>query len=97
MTGEAGRAGGGVCECVCVRERERDRETDRPTHHAETDGRGEGGRLCLNYVLREEAGSCKKLFNNGIMDCDGDGELLEERRCFDNDQGMRFENFLQHR
>jgi hypothetical protein len=51
----------------------------------------------LNYVLREEAGSCKKLFNNGIMDCDGDGELLEERRCFDNDQGMRFENFLQHR
>jgi hypothetical protein len=51
----------------------------------------------LNYVLREEAGSCKESFNNGIMDCDKDGELLEERRCFNEDRPMRFEDFLEHR
>jgi hypothetical protein len=54
-------------------------------------------KLCLNYILHEEAGSCKKQFGNGIMDCNGDGELLDDRRQFDNDQGLRFEDFVKHR
>mmetsp|Transcript_54252 Transcript_54252/g.129264 ORF Transcript_54252/g.129264 Transcript_54252/m.129264 type:complete len:550 (+) Transcript_54252:228-1877(+) len=54
-------------------------------------------RLCLEYVLREEAGSCKTLYDNGYMDCDEQGGLLEERRCWDKDEGLRFDDFLKHR
>ena len=50
----------------------------------------------MNYVLQCEAGSCKKRFNNGVMDCDGRGELLEDRRHNSTGQGLRFEDFLQH-
>jgi len=34
----------------------------------------------LNYILWEEAGSNKKMWANGCMDCDRDGNLLECRR-----------------
>ena len=51
----------------------------------------------MNYVLQKEAGSCKKSFNNGFMDCDGDGKLLGTRRCVDEDRPMRFEDFLKFR
>ena len=52
---------------------------------------------CLNYILREEAGSCKKVWSNGCMDCDRDGNILECRRRNGGHRGMSFEDFLEHR
>ncbi|KAJ1494579.1 hypothetical protein T484DRAFT_1927105 [Baffinella frigidus] len=52
---------------------------------------------CLNYILREEAGSNRKVWSNGRMDCDRDGNILECRRRNGGHRGMSFADFLEHR
>jgi len=57
---------------------------------------------CLDYVLRQEAGSSDLVFGNaGIRrDCDTLGNLLASRSMVDPDtgekRGMRFEDFVSH-
>jgi hypothetical protein len=51
---------------------------------------------CLQYILHDEAGSCKTKFGNGFMDCGPDGNILECRRRNGGVDGMLFEDFLKH-
>jgi len=57
---------------------------------------------CLDYVLRQEAGSSDLAFDNGGLkrDCDKDGNLLPSREIVDpvtgKKRGMRFDDFVNH-
>jgi hypothetical protein len=57
---------------------------------------------CLDYVLRQEAGSSDLVFDNGGLkrDCDKDGNLLPSREMVDpvtgQKRGMRFDDFVDH-
>ena len=60
---------------------------------------GEAGDVeCLNYILFKKAGSNKIRFDNGGMDCDDEGNLLDERKVKHGErtgQGMTIDDFVE--